>query len=261
MPSLANHPQGRLVKAICMADSGSGKTGSLASLVDAGYNLRILDFDGKASIIANYCKKPENLEGSSAIPLQDDFKLGVGGRVAIKKADAFNNGMKLLNKWEDDGVDYGSVESWTEKEVLVIDTLGMMGRSSLNMVLFANGYMNKPPEIQHWGTAMENVEKVVAQLCSDSIPCHVIVNCHIDLREAATGGVIKAYPDALGAKLGPKISRYFNTQITLSVRGGVRKFQLDKDGIIPCKMQKPMTEKDLPIETGWAQLFKHFTGK
>ena len=45
MPSLANHQSNEFTKLLIEGDSGSGKTGALASLVKAGYKLRILDMD------------------------------------------------------------------------------------------------------------------------------------------------------------------------------------------------------------------------
>jgi hypothetical protein len=42
---MLEHESNSIVKAMLAADSGSGKTGALACLVDAGFNLRILDFD------------------------------------------------------------------------------------------------------------------------------------------------------------------------------------------------------------------------
>ena len=37
----------KITKCILLGDSGTGKTGALASLVKAGYKLRVLDLDNK----------------------------------------------------------------------------------------------------------------------------------------------------------------------------------------------------------------------
>ena len=47
MPTLVAPDKTTLVKVACICDSGGGKTGALASLVKAGYHLRILDYDNK----------------------------------------------------------------------------------------------------------------------------------------------------------------------------------------------------------------------
>ena len=54
MPKFIDHPSDSRVKAIIVADSGVGKTASLASLANAGYHLRILDFDNGLAILRNY---------------------------------------------------------------------------------------------------------------------------------------------------------------------------------------------------------------
>mgnify|MGYP001496439716 CR=1 FL=1 len=45
MTSLADHHASSLVKMLYIGDSGTGKTGSLVSLVDAGYKVHVLDMD------------------------------------------------------------------------------------------------------------------------------------------------------------------------------------------------------------------------
>ena len=50
MPNLSKHQSSEFTKLLLMGDSKSGKTGALASLVLAGYKLRILDFDNGLEI-------------------------------------------------------------------------------------------------------------------------------------------------------------------------------------------------------------------
>ena len=50
-----NEPQEELPnKVIYLGHYGAGKTGSLASLAAAGYNVRILDIDKKTQILRDY---------------------------------------------------------------------------------------------------------------------------------------------------------------------------------------------------------------
>lgn len=97
MPSLEDHESKHIVKALIAADSGAGKTGGLASLVDAGLNLRILDFDNGLSPLKNYIKDKANLKNVYFQTYQDTVKL-TGGRFAIQKADAFQRAMDFLDK-------------------------------------------------------------------------------------------------------------------------------------------------------------------
>ena len=51
MPTLYHHTSQSTVKLLLFGNSKTGKTGSLASLVAAGYYLRILDFDNLLGIL------------------------------------------------------------------------------------------------------------------------------------------------------------------------------------------------------------------
>lgn len=261
MPSLDQHQSNDKVTALCVGDSGAGKSGALASLVDAGFNIRLLDFDNGLSVLAARVKKKENLKNVHYITLRD--KMGMGGaKMIIKRADAFQRGMNALDEggakhWGPGAEHIGPVGTWGTKDILVLDTLATASRSSLMMVLLANGHVMKQPEIQHYGTAMDNVEKLLDYLTSDDIKCHVIVNTH--LAPAAEGG-LKMYPEAVGSKLGPKIAKPFDNMVSLSIVGANRVFKTERDGMLALKTAKKLNPQ-YPIETGWADIFRDLMGK
>lgn len=259
MPSMLDHESNNIVKIMCAADSGSGKTGSLASLVDAGMNIRVLDFDNGLSVLKGRVKDKTKLANVHYVDrLQDEIKL-VAGRVGIVKAPAFQRAMEALDKggkefWGSDAIP--ALTSWTPRDVLVVDSLTMAGRASLQMVMTANAAGLKSPEIQHYGTAMENIEKWVQVLMSSATPCHVIINTHI----TGVDGDARLYPDALGSKLPPKIGKYVDNVIGLRLKGDKRVFLTQKDGLLALKTAVPLPEQ-LPIETGWKDIFESITGK
>jgi hypothetical protein len=239
------------------ADSGAGKSGALASLLDEGLQVRVLDFDNGLSTVAGYVKDKSKLKNLTYVTLQDKLKL-TGSIVGIQKASAFQRGMDALDGKADawDGITLPAVTEWTPEHVLVLDTLSMAGRASLQMVMQMNGKGFSAPELQHYGTAMENIEKLVAILTSSAVNCHVIINTHLTSVE----GTAKLYPEALGSKLGPKLGKYFDNMITLGVTGGSRTFKTVKDGLFACKTAKPLKDT-YPLETGLASIFKDLTGK
>src|SRR5262245_15751421 len=97
MPSMTEHESNEIVKAMLAADSGSGKTGALAPLVDAGFKLRILDFDNGLSVLKGYVKDKSKLANVHYVDkLQDEMKL-LAGRIGIKKAPAFQRAMDALD--------------------------------------------------------------------------------------------------------------------------------------------------------------------
>lgn len=253
MPNMLNHPSTRTVKMLVAADTGNGKTGALASLVDAGYNLRVLDVDNGLSVLAGYVKDKSKLANIDYVELFDTLKL-TRERVGIVKAEAFQNAMSALDGdeklW---GKKLGHVSTWTDKDVLVIDSFSMLGRAALALVMQVNGKGFSAPEIQHYGTAMDNLEKLLGMLTSPACPCNVIFNTHLTNVE----GTPKLYPEALGSKLGPKVGRYFDNMITISIAPGSteRKFKTQKDGLFACKTAKPIAA-EYPIATGLADIFK-----
>jgi hypothetical protein len=257
MPSLADHPASSVVKMLVVGDSGAGKTGALAALADSGYRLRILDFENGLDPLIGHLKKASSDIDVKYETLKDEFNI-VGSSIMIKKAPAFQRAMALMNKWDDED---GPVQTWGEDTVLVIDALSSMGRSSLNMVLQANAHLAKPPEIQHWGAAMDNIEKLLGNITNPKlVPCHLVVLTHITYQEQEGQGAVKALPEALGSKLNPKVGRYFNNLISLSLSGSERSFKTKRDGLVACKTSRPIKDK-YPIETGLADIFNDLLKK
>lgn len=258
MPSMTDHESNSIVKALCASDSGSGKTGALASLVDAGLNLRILDFDNGLSVLKGFVKDKSKLANVHYVDkLQDEIQL-VAGRIGIKRAPAFQRAMDALDKGGKDfwGADIPPIAQWTPRDVLVVDSLTMASRASLQMVMQANAAGMKNPEIQHYGVAMENIERWIQMMTASAVKCHVIINTHVTSVEGDT----RLYPDALGSKLPPKIGRYLDNVVAIRLVAGTRKFLTVKDGLLALKSAVPLPES-LPIETGWKDIFEAVTGK
>ena len=112
MANISKHKSAEYTKLMLVGDSGAGKTSALASLANAGYNLRILDFDDGLSILPEFLNK-DAVSNVSFITLKD----GLG------QANAFRKGVQMITQWKDGDEDFGPVKSWTNKDVLVIDSL------------------------------------------------------------------------------------------------------------------------------------------
>lgn len=258
MPAMTDHESNNIVKVLCPSDSGAGKTGALASLVDAGLNVRVLDFDNGLSVLKGYVKDKTKLSNVHYVDqLQDEMML-VAGRVGIKKAPAFQRAMDALDKGGEKfwGAPIPPLTQWTPRDVLVVDSLSMAGRAALQLVMQVNGKGMASPEIQHYGIGMENIEKWLQMMTSSAVNCHVIINTHVTNVE----GSPKLYPEALGSKLSPKIGRYFDNVVSISIKAGERIFKTDKDGLLPLKTAVPL-KPEYPIATGWKDIFEALTGK
>lgn len=250
---MLQHESNTLSKILVVGDSGSGKTGALASLIDAGYNIRVLDFDNGLSVLKGFVKDKSALAAVHYATLRDELRL-IGDTMGIKKANAFQRAMLLLDQggdlWGEASPPIPPLVKWTAKDILVIDSLGLMGRSCLLMVMQANGILARSPEIQNYGVAMENMEKFIAQITSPSISCNIIVNAHL----YKPNDQLKLAPDVLGDKLGPKIPKYFDTMVSLSLTAGKRTFKTKSDGLFACKTSVRMQDT-FPIETGLRDMF------
>lgn len=272
MPSLNEHPSVKgtrgIYKGLHVGDSGTGKTGALAALVEDGYKLRILDFEDGLDPIAGYIARAKRslLANVSYHTLKDSFKLS-GSYIKVDKAPSFQTAMRLLNDWKDEsapGGSYGAVESWGDDTILVIDTLGSLSRASFNMVLQANGVIAPSgqrggPEQSHYGTAQDNVERLLDMLTTpELVPCHVIVNAHWTWQEGDSGSQ-RAYPATIGKALNPKIGQKFNNMLGFTSGASGKLIKTQRDGSISLKTRKPLKES-YPLAGGLRDIFKELVG-
>src|ERR1700733_13188996 len=120
MPSLEHHHSNTFVKLLLLGDAKSGKTTSLASLVRAGYKLRILDFDNLLDVFAMKVRAtcPDKLGNVEYRSIRDKFKGTSGGMILDGKPKAWVDSLKMLNNWsytnETTGeiIDYGIPAQW-----------------------------------------------------------------------------------------------------------------------------------------------------
>ena len=110
MASIKNHTSVDVTKLLLVGDSGSGKTASLATLANAGYKLRILDFDNGLDILPEFLTET-GVNNVSYVTLKDP----------MGRAEAFRKGATLISNWKDEDEEYGPVSKWPNKDVLVIE--------------------------------------------------------------------------------------------------------------------------------------------
>lgn len=251
------------VKVLNLGDSGGGKTGALASLVtDLGLELFILDFDNGTDILESLIVKPEHRTKVHVETLTDAGKMmavGASQKIVKLSPQAFAAGLNLLNRWIDRETrqDFGPVTSWGSDRVLVVDSLTFMGTAALDFVLAQNGRgMGQQPFEGDWGEAMKMLEQVLQILFSTEVKCHVVINTHVDYQQAVGDIMARGLPMALGKKLAPKVGRFFNFIIITKSRGDKRVLLTKSEGLIEAKCPLLDAPRELPIESGLAQLFK-----
>jgi hypothetical protein len=286
MPNILQHQASRSTKMLLIGNSGTGKTGALFSLAEAGYNIRLLDLDNGADILLNLAKqsvakgKPEPASRIIYETVTEKRK-AVNGRPMIDGIPKqWTTAMNFLQHWKvadkidsadaskviEPGYDLGPTTTWGEKDVLVIDSLTMLSLAAMNHILAINNRLGQPPQQSDWGQAMELIEQMLGLLYSTAIKCNVIVIAHITYVESEIpGGQTRGFPNTLGQKLPPKVAMYFNSTVLAATRGqgaGTKRLLITRpDGVIDVKNPAPLNMPgELPIETGLAEFFRVVRG-
>jgi len=262
MPSLADHHSNTFVKLLLLGDAKSGKTTSLASLVAAGYKLRILDMDNlldplKYHLAAMADGLVATVEYRS---IRDKLKGTDGGMIIDGPPKAWTTSLKMLNKWsytdETTGeiVDYGIPATWGPDCILVIDSLSRWCDAAYDFHAgMATGRGNSDGRAIY-GNAQDDVEKQLAALTSHTFATNVIVICH-GTYQTLDDGTTKIFPQGIGAKLSPKIPTYFPNYIRYINKAGKRTIQLASDSMINLANANPDA---MPKELSTDQLAEFF---
>lgn len=264
MPSLADHHSSNLVKLLLLGDAKSGKTTSLASLVAAGYNLRILDFDNLLDPLAGRIRRtcPERLESVEFRSLRDAYKGTAAGTIIDGKPKAWIDSLRMLNHWKYDDVDLGVPGTWGHNCILVIDSLSRWCDAAFDFhdVMTPKGKSGESDGRAIYRNAQDDVERQIANLTSPSFNTNVILICHGTYMDRPDG-TTQIFPQGVGQKLSPKIPQYFPNYIRLTRRGEKRVMQLKSDAMISLanNLSPDLATADLDPDTGLAQFFAGLT--
>jgi hypothetical protein len=257
MPSAADHKKSRFVKFLLVGNSGAGKTGALAPLVEAGYDLRIVDFDsGLDSLISIVRHKDPALLGKIGFnTFRDKMQMSQQGPKVVGAPKAYVSALKSLERWPDDESD---PSQWGEKTILVIDSLTNAGLAALR---WAKGMNPSAKDPRQWYSAAQDIiQDLVANITDDSFETNVIVISHIDLIDTATG--TKGYASSIGKALGPKLPRFFNTMVLSETTGSgtkvKRKLKTVPTAFLDLKTGAPFTVKEEYdiLDGGMVKLFE-----
>ena len=267
MPTLSAKQLDHAVKLLFMGDSGTGKTAGLLSLAQAGYNLRIADFDNGIDILSSLAHKCENSEEVMNrihyLTFTDKFKATRGGEIIPSgEPKAYSRFVKAMSNWKDEGEEtgLGNVSEWGPDDVLIIDSLTFLSNAVMRWHLFQVGRIASPYQ-QDWLVVQRKITQLLDLLYSDSVKCNVVINAHIrfiDIAEDQKQG----YPETAGRSLPPQIPRFFNTVVQAKIMGSGtntrRKIRVVPDSSIGLKNAAPhnLPNAELPLDTGLATIFK-----
>lgn len=280
------------VKMLLAGIPGAGKTGSLAALVIAGYDIVLVDLENGSAPLFNFTP-PALHSHIHHVPIMAGYKLATSGRLSVvprgdmaSPPSAFSRLCRFLTdgKLVDQAgavlKDLGPPESWDPaRYILVIDSMTSLGEMIMHKTLALNSHLSSYPDPGDWGTGQQEQDRLMAQLCSPfELPCSLIVTSHLGyVRERtetqldARGKLVttstlseKLFPSALGSKLPPKIARHFSTVILAQDDiTGAPSLHLKSTEEFKVKYPYPVQQNQsiLPIATGMATLFRNLHGE
>lgn len=228
--------------------------------MEAGYKLRVLDFDnGLDSLVIQVRQRcPDKLGNISFITLRDKIKGTSTGPMLDGIATAFTRAMQLLDRWKDGDVDLGKPSEWGDDTVLVIDSLTFMSEAAFNWATSMNPGAKDKRQI--YGAAQDAIEHAIALLTGESFRTNVILTSHIKFIDTPDG-TTKGFPTAVGNALSPKIPAYFNNVALCETKGQgsamQRVIRTTSSGLVDVKSPASFKmAQELPIATGLAEFFK-----
>jgi hypothetical protein len=231
-PSPSKYPG---LNVLIFGESGTGKTYSIKTLVDAGLDVFALFLEpGLETLIGAYSDHdkpiPKNLHWHYLQPRTQGFAQLQSSADAIGKFDlsglAKMKDMKrgqnnpiidlygLLNDFQDQhtGEKFGPVDSWGNDRVLVIDSLSALSRMLFEMVIGT-----KPvKDMADWGIVQQALMSLLHKLTSGCV-CHFVLIAHVEREQDLISGGTKLMLSAPGKAITAQIPQPFS-DVILSAR-------------------------------------------
>lgn len=214
---------------LLLGGPGSGKTYSLASFLEAGKKLAIIFTEprGPESLLAACEAKGldtskvfwryispmaptwEVLQNNAWLISNSSYQALSEMKAGLNKPEyrQFIRLLETMSNFVDQrtGKELGPIDEFDTSWAFVLDSLSGLNLMAMDLVVGA-----KPAKHQgEWGVAMDNEERLIQKLCSDT-KCFFVLTAHIErtLDEVQGGTVVTA--GALGRKLAPKLPRFFS---------------------------------------------------
>jgi len=243
------------VHALCLGDTGTGKTGSLISLIEAGYFLRILDLENGTRILANFVRERCSERADQVIVERVGAKYKIDaarGATPEKASSGLAKVGRIIDKWQ---------KECSPDDILVVDSLTALGTLCLMWSKSVNPGLKD--NRQHYFNAQEVVEPIVATLTHEDFPCHTVIMTHIDYRDLSDDPKnpnMKGFASSVGRALGDKIPRHFNEVFrfqTIGTGGGTKRMISSvSDALVDVKNTAPSHIKGrYDVNTGLAEIF------
>jgi hypothetical protein len=225
------------VNVMLMGPSGTGKTHSIGTLIDAGIEVFYLGLEsGLESLLGYYADKglpvPSALRWAVIKPPKSSIQsliksAGDIGKFDLKvlasktdnnrqKHDQYHIFLSTLSNFKDDrtGQEFGDVTEWDSSRALVIDGLTGICDAAMSNVIGCKVVT----DMMDWQIA-QNMVKALIKALSESCQCHFVLIAHVDRETDHILGGVKLMPKSLGKALSPVLPLGFS-DVILTVREG-----------------------------------------
>ena len=218
------------VKVMLLGESGTGKTHSIRTLVDAGLEVFVFYTEPGMEVLADI--PSDKLHWHYVPPAAPDFASMIASATKIntmsfdaltklpdidkRKFTEFIEVLTALSDFQCDrtGLKYGAVDSWGPDRVLVMDSLSGLNIAAMNLVAGS-----KPVKsMGDWQVAVDNLERLLMKLCVDT-RCHFVLTAHLERETDEVTGGTTLVSSTLGRKLGPKLPRFFSDVVHVKRQG------------------------------------------
>ena len=211
-------------KTLLVGGVGSGKTHSIHSLVEAGYEVFAIFTEPGMETVAEIPSDKlhwhyippsaaawaDMIDSASKINTLSFEALSKLPHINKTKYTEFIELLTCLSNFTDDrtGKSFGPVDTFDQTKVLFVDSLSGLNIMAMNLVAGS-----KPTKsMSDWGVAMDNLERLITKLTTD-LPCHVVLTAHLERETDEQTGGTSLMASTLGKKLAPRLPRFFSDVI------------------------------------------------
>jgi len=210
--------------------TGTGKTYSLRTLIDAGITPFILFTEPGVRTISDIsCEHlhykyippatPDwstMLDSAKKINTYEFDQLAKMKSINKQKYGQFLEVLTTLNNFTCDrcGENFGDVAQWGTDRAICIDSLSGLNIMSMDLVVGS-----KPTKsMSDWGVAMDNLERLINKMTADT-QCHFVLTAHLEREQDEVTGGIHLMASTLGRKLAPRLPRFFDDVVLCRKEG------------------------------------------
>lgn len=280
----------RRVSMLAVGYPGSGKTGMIAALLNAGYKVRMLDFEGNVDPILEYTD-PKFLKNFDAVLLEDEMRMGAQHMEPVGIPTAFNRALQLMNEWKykdatGKEINLGKSAEWGPDTVVLVDSMTGLGEACMRRAMKMMNVTGGQASIAVYNAAVADQTEFIKTVNKKGRRHHVIFLAHLamigpenpmssksedqDVKELKMQIALekaeliptRLYPKAVTKSMSTSIHKEFPVMVEVvrkAIAGNKTKrvIRTTSGTELDTKFPAKNSEAEYPIDTGLATIFEH----